>query len=527
MSQETYLARLSLVSFSEGKGGIVLKNIFRVFCLSFVLFHNGNVLFAEVTDEMFDVLNERVKRIEEKIAPLDEYYVRVDNIESDIASLSSRLEAISIEEAPQQVQKDKEELPQYKVDRRIQRLEELVDELKDRADMMDITEEIRRIQEYVCPNGHIFPAMAEDKRCPICGLEQKARQHYKLFKFARRESVSERIEAALKEEIEKRVLVGVSGTGIYQQLISSGRGEKGFAEGSFDLLFFARPLLNTTFFIDLEAIGGNGPDELIDSFSILNRDAGTLQDVDRVDRVSVREVWLQSFLLQDRLRLVGGKIDLTNYFDSNIVANDETTKFITGAFVNNPTLEVPENGPGFAAFFDTKRGLTFGLGLQSADNSGFGITDNIYAIAEAGYRAHFLFGMEGNYRIWGRINGERDDNKGLGISIDQNLSTRLTTFARYGVNESEEGEADIASAWSAGLRFRSPFFERVNDEIAFAFGMLDAVGGDRESATEFYYKFWVNKHFAVTPNLQAIFDPRGVGKEDTVMSIGIRTQIEF
>lgn len=509
-----------------------MKNIFRVFCLSFVLFHDGNVLFAEVTDEMFDLLNERVKRIEEKIAPLDEYFMRVDNIESDIEALSSRLESIPMEETPQQVQKDKEELPQYKVDRRIQRLEELVDELKDRADMMDITEEIRRVQEYACPNGHIFPTMAEDERCPICGLKQKARQHYKLFKFARRESISERIEAVLKEEFEKRVLLGVSSTGIFQQLISSDKGKKGFAEGSFDLLFLTRPLLYTTFFIDLEAIGGNGPDELIGSFSGLNDDAtgrlgGTLQDEDEVDRVSVREVWLQSFLLQERLRLVGGKIDLTNYFDSNTVANDETTKFITSAFVNNPTMEVPKNGPGFAAFFDTRRGLTFGLGLQSADNSGFSVTDNIYAIAEVGYRAHFFLGMEGNYRLWGRINGERNDNKGFGISIDQNLSTRLTAFARYGANESKEGEAEIASAWSAGLRYRSPFFTRVNDEIAFAFGMLDIVGGDRESATELYYKFWVNKHFAVTPNFQAIFDPRGVGKEDTVMSVGIRTQIEF
>lgn len=509
-----------------------MKNIFRVFCLSFVLFYDGSVLFAEVADKMFDALNERVKRLEEKIAPLDEYFVRVDNIESDMATLSSRLESISTEEIPQQVQKDKEESPQYKVDKRIKRLEELVDEVKDRADMMDTTEEIRRVQEYVCPNGHVFPTMAEDKRCPICGLKQKARQHYKLFKFARRESISERIEASLKEELEKRVSVGVSSTGIFQQLISSDKGKKGFAEGSFDLLFFTRPLLYTTFFIDLEAIGGNGPDELIGSFSGLNDDAtgrlgGTLQDEDRVDRVSVREVWLQSFLLQERLRLVGGKIDLTNYFDSNTVANDETTKFITSAFVNNPTMEVPENGPGFAAFFDTKRGLTFGLGMQSADNSGFGITDNVYAITEIGYRAHYFFGMEGNYRLWGRINGERGDNKGFGISIDQNLSTRLATFARYGASESEKGEAEIASAWSAGLRFRSPFFERVNDEIAFAFGMLDIVGGDHESAMELYYKFWVNKRIAVTPNFQAIFDPRGVGKEDTVMSIGVRTQIEF
>ena len=79
-----------------------------------------------------------------------------------------------------------------------------------------------------------------------------------------------------------------------------------------------------------------------------------------MDRISVREVWLQSELLKQHVRLVAGKIDLTNYFDSNSIANDETTQFITSAFVNNRTLEVPENGPGIAAFYDTRRGVFLG-----------------------------------------------------------------------------------------------------------------------------------------------------------------------
>jgi carbohydrate-selective porin OprB len=264
----------------------------------------------------------------------------------------------------------------------------------------------------------------------------------------------------------------------------------------------------------------------VGSFSGLNDDAGSLQADDGVDRVSMREAWLQTFLLQERLRLVSGKIDLTNYFDSNTVANDETTQFITSAFVNNPTMEQPDNGPGFVAFFDTRRAFTFGFGLQSIDNSGTNITDDIYAIAEIGYRSHFFFNQEGNYRLWGKTKGGMEDNNGFGVSIDQNLSTRLTAFGRYGANESDG--ASVESAWSAGLRLRSPFFTRVNDEVAFAFGMLDLVGGNnKESALEVYYKFQVNDRFAVTPNFQAIFDPGGMGSNDTAGVIGIRTQVEF
>ncbi|MDR4507844.1 MAG: carbohydrate porin [Candidatus Brocadiaceae bacterium] len=413
------------------------------------------------------------------------------------------------------------------LENKIYRLEESVKDLQSRASIMDMTEEIRKVQEYVCKNGHVYSIQSEDGRCPACGLKQKSRDRFKKFKFARRESISERIGAAVDEAFEKQVIIGASGTGVIQQLLSSDKEEKGFASGSFDLLFIAKPLLYTTFFIDLEAIGGDGPDELFDSFSGLNDDSGSFQDDDGLDRISVREVWLQSLLLDQRLKLVGGKIDLTNYFDSNAIANDETSQFITSAFVNNPTMEVPENGPGLVAFFDTERGWNFGLGLQSADNSGSDITDDMYAIGEIGYRSHKFFGLVGNYRLWGRINGGRDDNAGFGASMDQNLSTRLTAFARYGANEADSGDAEVASAWSLGARYRSPFFSRVNDEIALAFGMLDSVGGDEESATELYYKFQLNDHFAITPNVQALFDPRGIGSEDTVMLAGIRTQIEF
>ena len=57
--------------------------------------------------------------------------------------------------------------------------------------------------------------------------------------------------------------------------------------------------------------------------------------------------------------------------------------------------------------------------------------------------------------------------------------------------------------------------------------MLDIVDGDKESALEVYYKFQVNDRFAVTPNFQAIFDPAGMGSNDTAGVIGVRTQVEF
>ncbi|HHT9144051.1 MAG TPA: carbohydrate porin, partial [Candidatus Wujingus californicus] len=197
----------------------------------------------------------------------------------------------------------------------------------------------------------------------------------------------------------------------------------------------------------------------------------------------------------------------------------------TSAFVNNSTLEVPENGPGIAAFYDTRKGLFFGLGLQSADNSGSDIVDGLYGIGEVGMRSRYLFGLEGTYRLWAKINGEQDNNKGFGVTLDQHLSAKLVAFARYGINETDG--ADIKSAWSTGLELRHPFYSRVNDSTALAFGNTESVDGDEEQVTELYYKFTFNNHFAITPLFQTVFNP--IGLEDSSMAtlFGIRTQIEF
>ncbi|MBM2835691.1 MAG: hypothetical protein HW406_2852, partial [Candidatus Brocadiaceae bacterium] len=479
-------------------------------------------LSADLSQEHFEQVNERLNRLENKVEDIDECYVRVKDVQKDVEMIKrSMRESAAVKEREPVVS----ERLENRLENRLEKLEEAAQDLIGRAALMDTAEEIRRVTEYVCPNGHGFETMSEDGKCRICGLNLNERTHFKKFKFARRESISDKISTALEEEFKKRILVGASGTGVFQQILNDGEGRHSSAQGSLDLLFIGKPLTYMTFFVDLEAIGGNGPDESIGSLSGLNDDSGSLQDNDGVDRVSVREAWLQTELLKQHVRLVIGKIDLTNYFDSNDVANDETTQFITSAFVNNRTLEVPENGPGIVSFYDTRKGLFFGLGLQSADNSGSDIVDGLYGIGEVGMRSRYLFGLEGTYRLWAKINGGRNENKGLGMSIDQHLSAKLVAFARYGMNETDS--ADVKSAWSTGLELRHPFLSRVNDSTAFAFGHTESVDGNDEQVTEVYYKFAFNDHFAITPLFQAVFDPVGSEGSDVVTLAGVRTQIEF
>ena len=318
-----------------------IKNYFLLFCtcIFVAIAYEGASLSANLSQENLEQVNDRLNRLEKKVEDIDEYYVRVKGVQKDVEMIKrSMRESTAV--------KEREPVVSKRLENRLEKLEEAVQDLTGRAALMDTAEEIRKVTEYVCPNGHGFETMSEDGKCRICGLNLKEREHFKKFKFARRESISERISTALEEEFKKRILVGASGTGVFQQILNDGEGRHSSAEGSLDLLFIGKPLTYMTFFVDLEAIGGNGPDEFIGNISGLNDDAGSLQDEDGVDRISVREVWLQSELLKQHVRLVAGKIDLTNYFDSNSIANDETTQFITSAFVNNRTLEVPRERAG-------------------------------------------------------------------------------------------------------------------------------------------------------------------------------------
>lgn len=413
---------------------------------------------------------------------------------------------------------------------RLEKRVESLEELTGKVFVLEPVEEIKKVSEWVCPEGHIYDHPSLDGLCHLCGKPQEERVAYRKFKYARKESISDRIAAMMEEEFKKKVAVGMSATGIFQQSLNSHKKDTSFAQGSFDLFFLHRPMINSTLFLDLEAIGGGGPDLLVGSASGLNDDAsrGSTQDTDGVDRVSVREAWLQSIFMKDRLRLMGGKIDLTNYFDMNTVANDETTQFLTSAFVNNPALSEPVNGPGLVGYFDTKKGYSFGLGLQSADNSGTAITDRPYMIGEVDYYIpKFLFGQGGNYRLWGRYNGDTK-SRAVGLSFDQQFTQRLTGFARYGLTGNTATD-EPEWAWSLGLGLSSPFSSRKYDRTAVAFSQIKTLTGAKEDIGEVYYNFFLTDHMSLSLNSQVLLHassplPR---EDDFLHTFGLRVQMDF
>jgi hypothetical protein len=470
------------------------------------------------------------ERIEKLRKELDLLKTEQQSLTQRMEDNQSRVERLEQELARLSGMPGKEVPPPVAKKERLERRVESLEEMAGKVFLLEPVEEIKKVSEWVCPEGHIYDHPSLDGRCHLCGKPQEERVAYRKFKYARKESISERISAMMEEEFKKRVAVGMSTTGVFQQLVNSRRKDTSFAAGSFDLFFLHRPMINSTLFVDLEAIGGKGPDLYVEGVSRLNDDVsrGSTQDTDGVDRVSVREAWLQSIFMKDRLRFVAGKIDLTNYFDMNTVANDETTQFLTGAFVNNPVLSPPPNGPGIVGLFDTKKGYSFGLGLQNPRNSGTAVTDKPYTIGEVDYYTpKFLFGQGGNYRLWGRYNAD-NRSRALGLSFDQQLTQRLTGFARYGVT-GNTAKDEPRWAWSLGLGLSSPFSSRKYDRTALAFSQIKTHGGTKEDVGEAYYNFFLTDHMSLSLNSQVLLhatspSPR---ENDFLTTFGLRVQMDF
>ena len=80
-----------------------------------------------------------------------------------------------------------------------------------------------------------------------------------------------------------------------------------------------------TGFLKLEAGQGYGVNDEVGAISGINDDAPETED----PTVEVTEAWYEHAFTSVPLVATIGKVDLTNYFDANEVANDETIQFLS------------------------------------------------------------------------------------------------------------------------------------------------------------------------------------------------------
>jgi len=380
----------------------------------------------------------------------------------------------------------------------------------------------------------------------------------------------------LGQELEEHgIALGFGLTQIYQNNVrgaaATGR-HSGRYTGSWDLEIDVEPakllklpaLTGGKIYLLAEGAWSDGIDgPSVGSLFGVNDDAGGDRSID------VTELWYEHELVGGKVRFRIGKIDLTGgfecrgcpaSFDCNAFANDETTRFLNSALVNNPTIPFPDNGLGVMFHVEPIEGLYFTAGVADANadaretgfNTVFTGDDRFLSIYETGVTPRWSSPngpLQGAYRVgfWmdsgpvDRVdaNGAESDNMGLYLSMDQMFfkeiadaddSQGLGAFFRCGFADSDLNE--IKASYSAGMQYQGLIPGRDDDVMAvgFATGALSAQGQhthDNETVLETYYNIQLTPWLHLGPSLQIVFNPGGERNVRDAVILGFRCQMNF
>ncbi len=402
---------------------------------------------------------------------------------------------------------------------RIATLEQRITDLESSTVLSEPETRVRRIEVFVDSTGGVHDE-------PVPGAEPTVT--YQRERVYRRQTISEKIEEALEDAENRNVAIGVDAA-MGTQFAGRTRGDldanrRAYALASADLFFTAGIAQNTIFFADIVGLSGSPPDAEIPSLTLLN---GYTARLIRQNEINLREAWLRTELFGQRLALTAGRLDLTNYFDQNAFANDETTQFIGDALVNNQMLGLSSNGTGVAAEFDPKNGFRFKFGFQQSNNDATNLSDSLYTLSEAGYTFTPFALPEGTYRVWFRTDNtaEAAIRKGVGVSFDQKLTNVVGLFARYGTQETELAPRD--DFYSVGIGFQNGLIFSPQDRWGVGYAHMDRASGETEHLAEGYYNFHLTERLRLSFHLTHVLDRPADEPQFGYLLPGVRFQAAF
>jgi hypothetical protein len=401
---------------------------------------------------------------------------------------------------------------------RIETLEKRLTDIESSAVLSEPETRVKRIEIYVDPNGVQYDE-------PQPGTKREVT--YQRERVYRRQTISEKIDEAMSAAEDQSVKLGVDATTVAQGAgrtkgLDSLPDKRAYALASADLLFAAKLAQYTSFFADVVALSGGPPDREISSLTLLN---GYTARLVNQNELNLREAWLRTEFFGQRLSLTAGRLDLTNYFDRNAGANDETTQFLSDALVNNQMLGLAVNGTGVIAEYDPKNAFSFRFGVQQSNPEATSLSDSLYSLAEVGYTFTPFSLPEGHYRLWFRANnGEVDSKRAVGVSLDQKLTPIVTLFGRYG---QQQLPGDQDRYVSAGLSFANGAVFNPLDSWGIGYAQMDLASGDTEHLTELYYNLRLTERLRLSFTGQHVLDAPADKAKFGYFLPGLRLQASF
>jgi len=388
-------------------------------------------------------------------------------------------------------------------------------------------------------------------------------------------SHSSRLQEVRQHIPAEDIEVALGLTGIYQQNTHGGvstRRRAGRLAGSYDVQVTAglERLLgieSASLFAHAEgfwprAQGIDGPS--VGSFSGVNADAQPR------DALILTELWYEQGF-GDTFTLRAGKMDLTGgfecggtpvAFDASLFANDETSQFLNGALVNNPTIPFPIYALGVSSLYRPTERLYAAAGIVDAQadmrqtglRTAFRDEDYFFGIFETGLTPVLdspAGPLQGAYRFgfWydpqpkahsDSTRAYRDD-LGFYTSCDQMLWREtadpqdfqgLGLFFRFGAANGLRN--DVTRFWSAGFQYQGLFDGRDADVLGvgvatstFTNRATATFAQDHETVLEVYYRIEVCPHLSISPDIQYLKNPGGTQGVADATVLGLRAQFTF
>ncbi|HHJ36731.1 MAG TPA: hypothetical protein ENJ87_13295 [Gammaproteobacteria bacterium] len=401
---------------------------------------------------------------------------------------------------------------------KVESLEKRLSELETTAVLSDPETRVKKVEVYVDDNGIEYPRETAGTKKIVT---------YQRERVYRRQTINEKIEEALDDAADKSVRVGVDAAIILQGVQQeSGNKQKAdrnvYQLASTDLFFTAGLAQYTMFFADIVALSGTQPDADINGITSINGYSARL--INQND-LNLREAWLMTELFNQQLSLTLGHLDLTNYFDLNAAANDETSQFLSDALVNNPALGLSENGAGMALVYDPKSSFVFRVGYQQSNSQATNLSDSLFQLYEIGYKVNPFDTGEGNYRAWYRRDNTNGNLSAYGVSVDQKIISSITLFGRYGSAEAVTGPRD--KYFSAGIQLSAGLGFNPEDTWGVGYSRSDLGSNDEENLLESYYNLRIADKLQLSFHLTYITEEVAGAEKVGYLVPGTRLQASF
>ncbi len=249
--------------------------------------------------------------------------------------------------------------------------------------------------------------------------------------------------------------------------------------------------------------------------------------------------WKQQFLTKTPIELRVGKFDMAANFDVTGFS-DPYTSFVNLHSIFSPTVPYPAAGSLGALGFIAFPNKVYLMGALVDANGEFGKSS--FDTFEGGeYFTAFEFGISGppppdgyyayltnsvHVSYW-----HQDGRKKIGTPSGQGVSIAGSRWFDDGqwvflmrAGWSEGGLSLLEKSASFGVSVHPG--ELGDDYAGLSVGWGQAFDSDEDQVTtELFYRFQLNEHLAVTPNLQLIVNPANNSVEDKIWVFGVRVRV--